>query len=293
MYLSNNFKNIIAKYMVGFDIIYWINLDRMEDRKKKMTDDMLKYIMVPNIRISAIDGTNENDNMIYGKFNASEFKNSKKEYACLLSHLNTIKQFSESNYKIALILEDGICFDFIKYWNKPIETIISEAPADWDIITLNYSDQDYNIKDTYTLRLPNKRIWGAVSYIINIKAAQKLINNIYKNNIYILNNKSLHVSDDFIFTNLNTYVYKYAYFIWPDDNISSITEETPEIGHINFLKERKNDLIKTWEEYYKNNETFVNIPIIDKITRDGVLQTMILLFILYCIVIFIHPYINF
>ena len=298
MYISDDFKDVINKYMKGVDMIYWINLDRMEDRKQNMSN-ILKYITIPNIRTIGIDGSTENENAIYNNFNMSKIKNTKNEYACLLSHLNTIKLFSESSYNIALILEDNICLDFVKYWNKSIDSIIKMAPPDWDIIMLNYSDQDRIIKDAYTLRRPNDKIWIACAYLINNNASNKLIKKIYKNNLYTLD-ESIHVADDFIYNNLITYVYKYPYFIWSDNII-------PEINNIQLLKDRKNIHIDMWEDYYKNNETFVNgynsslLPghlsggLVGQSTTDSGItffdsnnQILLVLFILYIIVIFIH-----
>ena len=59
---------------------------------------MLKLFPIDNIRISATDGMKLSDIDIYGNFynsNPLSSNNSTKiEYACLLSHLNTIKEFS-------------------------------------------------------------------------------------------------------------------------------------------------------------------------------------------------------
>jgi GR25 family glycosyltransferase involved in LPS biosynthesis len=242
--------NNIKKYIVGIDIIYWINLDRVEDRRQSMKN-ILSNFPIENKRISAIDGKNETDENIYGKFNQYNSKYKKTEYACLLSHLNTIKTFSESKHKIALILEDDISLDFVKYWNKSIKNIMSNAPCDWDIIMLNYNDENNVITDTYTLRKPGDKIWSGLSYLINIDSAKKLINKILINNKYLLDDKSLHVTDDFVFNNMNTYIYKYAYFTYPDDNTSSITPNS----NI-FMNRMKNNHINIWKEYYidkKNN----------------------------------------
>jgi GR25 family glycosyltransferase involved in LPS biosynthesis len=64
----------------------------------------------------------KSDDEIYGNFvfknNKTQPYRSKIEYACLLSHLTTIKTFNESEYEIAMIMEDDVSMDFIKYWKK-------------------------------------------------------------------------------------------------------------------------------------------------------------------------------
>ena len=113
----------IDKYINGFDIIYWINLDRSNDRRNNMLK-MLSYLPIRNIRITAIDGKNSTDDMIYNNIITTNYNGSKTEFACLLSHLNTIRLFSESDYNIALILEDDMTLEFAKYWIKDIKSII-------------------------------------------------------------------------------------------------------------------------------------------------------------------------
>ena len=87
-------------YLDGIDVIYWINLDRCIERRQSM-ESMLSLLPIKNERIVAIDGKNEPDENIYDKFICDEFTISKLEYACTLSHLNTIKKFNESEYNIS------------------------------------------------------------------------------------------------------------------------------------------------------------------------------------------------
>ena len=126
-------------YLNGIDIIYWINLDRSTERKDIMNemfkDEVFKGI--PNERISAVDG--ENEELVYSKFKTDNYNVSgAKEYACLLSHLDTINKFDKSKYEIALILEDDCTLELKKYWTKSIKDIINNAPKNWEVIMLNY-----------------------------------------------------------------------------------------------------------------------------------------------------------
>ena len=246
-------QSILDTNMNGFDIIYWINLDRSKDRYSKMMK-ILDKVSIKNIRINAIDGKLESDNIIYDKINnAIQQYRTKIEYACLLSHLEAIKSFSESEYNTALILEDDTSLDFVKYWDKSIEDIINNAPKNWDIIMLNYnSDNSVKLTDLYTLN--NGDIWCAGAYIINKSSAIKFIRTIYKNDKYILDISKKHTADNYLFTSLITYTYKYPYFTYPDDNNSTIHSQNLQ-GHM----ASKKRIIDAWEKYYiEKNKTIIN-----------------------------------
>ena len=130
--------NDLTKYLDGIDIIYWINMDRSVERRKNM-EELLSHFNIPNIRISAVDGKNISDDELYSNFIFERKKNKTKvEYACLLSHLKAFVLFQKSGYKNCLILEDDMTLEYAKYWDKPVSTIIKEAPTDWEIIMITY-----------------------------------------------------------------------------------------------------------------------------------------------------------
>ena len=168
-------------HLNGIDVVYWINLDRSPERKESM-EKMFKdnaFSGIPQKRISAVDGNNEDQ--VYDLFTVYNYNVGPKEYACTLSHLNAIKQFNESNHDIALILEDDCTLELKKYWKKSIREIMQNAPADWEIIMLNYVilpgndhpflkwDNDYD--SDYTEVLPS----ATLAYIINKKGSNKII----------------------------------------------------------------------------------------------------------------------
>lgn len=116
--------------MEGIDVIYWINLDRATERrshmKKVLSDTRLDHI--PKIRFSAFDSKKiELDDYFRMKKDvlSVNYRVTKNEYACLLSHLETIRTFANSEYSIALILEDDIIFH--KKTNT-IRDVIENAP---------------------------------------------------------------------------------------------------------------------------------------------------------------------
>jgi GR25 family glycosyltransferase involved in LPS biosynthesis len=208
--------------MDGVDVIYWINLDRSKDRRDYM-ENLLEspdFNNIPKIRVKAVDGKTEKTAM-FNKYNITRQKyTSDVEYACLLSHLESIRQFAESTYTgVALILEDDITLEYRQFWNKTVSQIIKRAPANWDIIQLCYINTDLS-------KIPKEdfsdKQYSTAAYIINKNSAVRFINQIYYNGKYRLDNTPAHVADVYIYTKLKTYTYKYPMFIYKMENTSTI-----------------------------------------------------------------------
>ena len=110
----------------GIDAIYWINLDRATDRH----DSMIKLLSdesfdnIAKFRITAVDGKNPDivNDKFYDMSNKSDSPTD-YEYACLFSHLDSIRKFSESEYNLGLILEDDVTLEFKPYWKETIRDI--------------------------------------------------------------------------------------------------------------------------------------------------------------------------
>ena len=94
-----------------------------------------------------------------------------------------------------------------------------------------------------------------MAYLINNKAAKKLIKNIYHNKKYVLDDcLKRHVSDYLIYKSLKTYVYKYPYFTFRKNNISYI-EPIPKWDKI--ISDQDYKVVKVLKSY-KNKETRKN-----------------------------------
>jgi hypothetical protein len=226
-YINNNIYIVDkSKFNLinNIDKIYWINLDESIKRRENMIH-ILNNFNIKNIRINAINGKLEEN--ICNKYFYCETNNypkfSNKEYAILLSHLNTIELFLKTNenelkYNNALILEDDISFDFINYWDKDLKNIIDNAPLDYDIIMLSYFSLNIDFQNIYK-KWDNE--WSASAYIVNYNSLKNKINNLKKNDKWICNENDLMVSDSYIFSKFNTYIYKYPYFTFPNENDST------------------------------------------------------------------------
>jgi GR25 family glycosyltransferase involved in LPS biosynthesis len=241
----NNSNNHNLSLINNIDKIYWINLEKSIYRKSKMIQ-ILNNFNIKNIRINAYDGgIEENISETYFYSESNIFPNySNKEYAILLSHLTAIETYSNSydnKYGIALICEDDLSLDFINYWDKDIKTIIDNAPEDWDILMLGYFSVNLNRENLYE-KWNNE--WSAISYLVNYKTIKK-INNLKLNKKWICNENDLMVSDNYIFSKFNTYVYKYPYFTFPNNNSSTFHED-----HLDYHKIYKISNYITLENIY-------------------------------------------
>ena len=243
-----NTSNKINKYIDSIDIIYWINLDRSVDRKKYMESN-LKHFKIKNKRINATDALLIENDKLYSQFiNYGEFNRTKIEYAVLHSHLKTIEEFANSPYQMALIFEDDLSLEYVPLWDKKLSEIINGAPKDWDIIMLNYVTSK-KLNDLYTFNKDGK-ISSCLSYVINKNSAKKLINQIKKDNKYILYKDKIHTADNYIYSLLKTYAYKYPYFTYPNDNDSTIDS-----SHISWGNKTKKIAYRNWQEKYKHINT--------------------------------------
>jgi GR25 family glycosyltransferase involved in LPS biosynthesis len=254
-------------YLDGVDVIYWININRATERRKKM-EKILKdplFDGIKNVRINGLDAKYKNprEKFILEKIKDLNDYNriiTDNEYAILYSHLESIRAFSETNYKNALIFEDDLSLKYKKYWKKSIQQIINDAPSDWEIIKLSQNSGKlftklYTLWDSIEVFNPkhirtDKTKWKSTSieadwlahgYLISNKAAKKLIHSIYRHKKYALSNKFIHVSDGFIFQSLTTYTYKYPYFTYDDNHISYSTNTNTK----NKIRTFRNQIIDT------------------------------------------------
>ena len=78
----------------NIDIIYYINLDKREDRNSEILEELYR-MEVPDSKIKRISGV---------------YKEGKGDWGCSLSHLNIMREFNDSEYKNCIVLEDDFIF---------------------------------------------------------------------------------------------------------------------------------------------------------------------------------------
>jgi GR25 family glycosyltransferase involved in LPS biosynthesis len=193
------------------EAVYYINMDKSVERnnwmKKVLQDEV--FDTMKKHRITGVDGTRTD----ILPFLESNFKNMNqhhpKIYACLLSHLFALLEFSKSNYDIALIVEDDLSLDYKKYWQEDMNTCIKNAPSDWEIIQVSYLRKIP--KELYT---PWDVHVCAAAYIVNKKGILSFLEKNFVNNQFILKKTKYHHSDRYIFKYIKTYVYQYPFFTY-------------------------------------------------------------------------------
>jgi len=93
--MSSSKEAMSSMPRMNVDVVYYINLDRREDRKKQFLEEM-KKIHYPSSRIHRISGI---------------YKPQQGDVGCTLSHIETLTQFIHSPYHTCIIFEDD--FEFI------------------------------------------------------------------------------------------------------------------------------------------------------------------------------------
>lgn len=154
----------------GIGPIYVINLDRHSDRKNHMAKQFEEYGIDNYEFIKAVDGVNDSlDNVIQ----LDKLAITRPEIGCTVSHLTAIKHWldtSESEY--AVIMEDDISFETVKYWKFNWKNFISNARKSFDILQLSII---HNYKINTNLHIREANDWSTGVYVISRSWAEKLI----------------------------------------------------------------------------------------------------------------------
>lgn len=212
------------------DVIYWINLQRSTTRRTQMQKMLTHHVFndIPKIRMNAVDWKTliKTDKFILPIRPETDDINNRvsvNEYACLLSHLETIREFSKSSHEIALVLEDDASLELFPYWDT-INNVIKNAPLDWEIIKLfrhEIRENDTVYKKIIFPGFFKTRSTSTLAYIINKTAAKKLTDSLWNGTKFKLP-YIMHIADFFLFMLCTTYDYKYPYFIPRKNNDSDI-----------------------------------------------------------------------
>lgn len=167
-----------------FSKILYINLDRRHDRKENV-DAQLKIIRYngPVDRISAVDAKQLDFSIIPKTFVTSDGMKTatsketpvytyltKGGIGCALSHKRVFEQILYGKDEYVLILEDDIWFD--KEFSEKLKKKLEKVP-EYDILWLGYHTKS-NTRSLEHFDVPDK-LYGLFGYIINRKAASKLL----------------------------------------------------------------------------------------------------------------------
>ena len=125
-------KNKAAYKLKNIAPIYYINLDDQPERAQYMVDQF-KYWEIENYtRISGYDGRNDDlSDIIKGRYPEDMTSG---EIGCTTSHLKAIKHWYEtSDSPYAIIMEDDVNLELVRFWNLTWADFVSKIPYDWDV----------------------------------------------------------------------------------------------------------------------------------------------------------------
>lgn len=228
-----SFTSLESKKINFISKIAWINLDRSTDRNNYM-NNILKDINIKNERISGIDGKFNDVESIVNKLNLNRTL-SNTEIACTLSHIKAINSLKNELGDYFMVCEDDISFSNLVYFrNIDLQKIIKSAP-NFDVLLLNKTCRYQDLfQDTYIEWRPV--IYSAVCYIITKEGVKKLINAAkyitdykFEFNTNVCN--FFDFADYYLYSILNTWVYKYNFISTSDDQESTIHS-----NHLDFHK---------------------------------------------------------
>lgn len=201
-----------------FDCVFFINLDRREDRLKHI-EHQLGIMEITAERVSAVDG-----NLLDPDPKIGNGWNHKGVAGCALSHRKVIEIAKQRNYKNFLVIEDDTVFDD-EFRN--VDFYMKQLPSDWDMIYFG-----------------GNHMGGLKPVGINVgRCVHTLTTNCYgmKDTMYDLmldaipgDVKHLEMPVDVLFTSIqksgkyNCYSFK-PHLVWQDSIFSDIENKSQEL----------------------------------------------------------------
>ena len=255
-------KNKATYKLQNIPPIYYLNIDGQPERRKYV-EDHFKYWEIENYtRISAYDGRDDDlSDIIKGTYPESMTSG---EVGCTTSHLKAIKHWydtSDSSY--ALIMEDDIDLDLVKFWNFTWRDFMANLPYDWDVVQLAIICTG-SIHVKLHRRFVND--FSTACYMINRHHAEKLLKFHERNGKYKLDNgaKPRAVADDLIYNSGNT--FSIPLFLYRLQMGSSIHKEHVEVFHksshdglSNFWRAQA-PTIADWKPFFEYDPYFGTLP---------------------------------
>ena len=194
--------------------IYYINLDRSTDRKRKMEKQFNKYGVENTTRISAVDGKKLSimkEGFVTGLGSYSNyFIMTPRELGCTLSHIKAIKQAYDSGLETVLVLEDDVSLDLMPLWSvEKLSDLVKTFP-DWEIVKFGNVLCPNKAMVNIEYYVWGKNCWSSSSYLINRRGMKSIIDSFFQNDHIILDtklSKGKGTADQILFANAKTLVY--------------------------------------------------------------------------------------
>ena len=144
----------------NIDIIYYINLDKREDRNEEILEE-LHRMEVPESKIKRISGV---------------YKPKQGDLGCSLSHLNIMREFNDSEYKNCIVLEDDFTFKNNLDELNSIFNKFFDSGLDYDVCMLS-ANGGYKEATEYPFVLKINNAQTTSGYMVNRKYSGVLLKN--------------------------------------------------------------------------------------------------------------------
>ena len=238
-------KNKSAYKLKNFGPVYYLNLDGQPERRQYM-EEQFKYWQVENYeRISAYDGRDDDlSDIIKGRYPETMTSG---EIGCTTSHLKAIKHWYEtSDSPYAIIVEDDLDLQLVRFWNFTWSDFVAKLPYDWDVVQLAIICTG-NLHVQLHKRFVND--FSTAAYMITRHHAEKILKHHVRGDKYKLDNgvKPRPVADDLIYNSGNT--FSIPLFLYKIALGSSIHPEHIDVFHrgshdglLNFWQQSGHDL---------------------------------------------------
>ncbi|OAF70356.1 hypothetical protein A3Q56_01792 [Intoshia linei] len=234
---------------IGFDKIYFINLERRKERH----DKMMKNFEILSLKVKWFKAHDANDinnetlhrlniNVMNGyRCPLSGRKMNMGEVACFISHFDIWTKTIINKYKMVLILEDDIRFH--AYFTNILKDALSELATltiPWDMIYIGRKNlmefEEYKVSNSQFFVYPNYSHW-TIGYILSNRGARKLINSQPLSNIIPI--------DEFLPIMYKSSSLYYAYQHFYNDNFIALSIEPTLIEPTHYTHD---------EDYYSDTE---------------------------------------
>jgi GR25 family glycosyltransferase involved in LPS biosynthesis len=242
-------EHIGLNKLEGFDPVYVINLKSRTDRFDYITNQLNENNISNYQMIEAVDGSITNwDDIV---FNRQSLSLTDSELGATISHLSTIKNWLEtSDSEYAIIIEDDLSFETVKYWDFTFKNFINSIKRKYDILQFCII---HNFNVNTSLHIREYRDWSAACYLITRKRAEDLISKHFVDGKYVLPQGFEALADFIVYHGAKC--YSKPLFTYSLDFETSITapnntkedKENPDGIHY----KSKKDVISYWEHYNK------------------------------------------
>ena len=234
--------------------IYWINMNKSIDRHEYIINLFKTHDIKNHKRIEGIDGCELN----ICNYNI-ENNMTKNELGCVLSHIKAIKQayldLLENGKEYALICEDDISFDYLKYHNKNPIDLIKQDGNNYQCELLQLAICCRNEHNNIISKFQNNILLKGnrdctTCYLIKKSGMEKII--AYSNN----KNNIIKCADNLIYEIVNSSYTKPMFTYCNSSKFLSTI-------HKNTTYQRENTSKKFWDNYYLTNYYKTIILILD------------------------------